>query len=235
MQFGGLVAVNRVSFDLHEAEILGIIGPNGAGKSTMFAAIGGSQPVAAGTVRFEGRRIDTLTPQAICRLGIARTFQLVRLFQSMTVMENVMVGALVRAGNVREARDIACEVVARLGLDPVAERAVTTIPLAQQKRTEIARALATRPKVILLDEMMTGLTAEETRQAVELVREMNGQGLTVVAVEHVLQVIRALCQRVVVLDHGTVIAEGSPAECMENPAVIEAYIGRRSDRGRKGG
>jgi branched-chain amino acid transport system ATP-binding protein len=230
VQFGGLVAVNNVSFDVHEGEILGVIGPNGAGKTTSFNALTGSVRVKRGTVRLAGDDITNIHSDRICHRGIGRTFQLVRLFRSMTVKENVTVGALVKHHTVKQAQHAASEVIERLGIEHISDTPVSEVPLADQKRTEIARALATGPKVLLLDEMMNGLTGDETRKSVELVRNLNKDGLTVVIVEHVLPVIRELCGRALVFDAGAILAEGTPEECMSDPAVIEAYIGRRKEK-----
>jgi branched-chain amino acid transport system ATP-binding protein len=230
VQFGGLVAVNAVSFEVREGEILGVIGPNGAGKTTTFNALTGSVRVRSGAIRFGGEDIANVAPERICRHGIGRTFQLVRLFKSMTVLENVVIGALVRHRSVGDAQTAARAVLDRLELTELADLPVSEIVLADQKRTEIARALATEPKLLLLDEMMNGLTAEETRRAIRLVRDLNRDGLTVVVVEHVLPVIRELCERVLVFDAGSILAEGAPEECMSDPRVIEAYIGRRKDK-----
>ena len=225
VRFGGVTAVDGVSFDVLSGEILGVIGPNGAGKTTMFNAVTGMVRVAGGAVRAAGRDITNARPEKVTRIGIARTFQLVRLFRSMSVAENVAVGALATGAGYRAARTEASRVIDLFGLGDVRDTPVGALPLATQKKTEIARAVATGPKVLLLDEMMNGLTREETASLVGLVRELNAGGLTVVLVEHIIPVIRALCGRLIVVDHGKLIATGTPAECLADPVVVEAYIG----------
>lgn len=228
VQFGGLVAVDNVSFSVNAGDVLGVIGPNGAGKTTCFNALTGMAKVQSGVVRLFGEEITNLAPDKIARRGMGRTFQLVRLFRSMSVLENVLVGALIAERRQREARRRALECIERVGLGPHATARVGALPLADQKKAEIARALAGEPRVLLLDEMMNGLTGEETRHLVDLVASLGAGGLTVVVVEHVLPVIRTLCNRVVVFDGGRLIAGGTPSECLANPDVVTAYLGTTS-------
>ncbi|TAM74569.1 ABC transporter ATP-binding protein [bacterium] len=233
--FGGLVAVDAVSFGVAKGELVGIIGPNGAGKSTTFNAIAGVAAPTSGTIHFDGQRIDRLPPEQVSRRGIARTFQLVRLFRSMSVLENVMVGATSSSHSLQAARRRAVETLEMLGLGPRTHNRISTIPLADQKRTEIARALASEPAILLLDEMMSGLNPQETDEIIALIRTLNQAGLTIVIIEHVLRVVMSLPQRIIVLDHGRLIAEGSPQVVMHDPLVIEAYIGRKHGLAELGG
>jgi branched-chain amino acid transport system ATP-binding protein len=224
-RFGGLVAVNAVSLSVEEGEIVGLIGPNGAGKSTLFALVAGLLNPSSGRIVFDGRAVTGWTPDQAARAGIGRTFQIVRVFRSMTVLENVMVGAYLRAASPRAARAAAMAVLDRVGLAGDAERPASTLTVASRKRLELARALATRPRLLLLDEVMSGLTPAESAAAVALVRTLNAEGLTVVLVEHVMEVVMPLSRRVAVLDHGVLLAEGPPEVIARDPAVIAAYLG----------
>ena len=223
--FGGLKAVDDVTLGVAEGEILGLIGPNGAGKTTLFSVISGSLAPTAGTVRFGGRAINSLRPDVICSLGVARTYQIVKPFPGLTVVENVMVGAFKRHPRRAEAEAHAWAVVRAVGLEPLGTRLAGQLTLPSRKRLEVARALATEPRLLLLDEVMAGLTPTETMWMVDLIKGLRQGGLTVVVIEHVMRAIMALSDRVAVLDHGRLIAEGPPAAITRDPAVIQAYLG----------
>jgi branched-chain amino acid transport system ATP-binding protein len=226
-RFGGLVANSDVSLMVKEGEILGLIGPNGAGKSTLFNMIAGLYPPSAGRIIFAGRDITRLSAPRRCALGIARTFQVVRSFDSMSVVENVVVGALVRTTSAGEARRKAMRVLERTGLARRAQASAAELTPPEKRRLEIARALATEPKLLLLDEALTGLTPAEALAGVELVRQIRGDGVTIVMVEHVMEVVMPLVDRAVVLDLGKVLAQGLPRELVRDEAVIGAYLGDR--------
>ena len=224
-RFGGLVANEDVSFSLAAGEILGLIGPNGAGKTTLFNSLAGFFAPTAGTIRFEGEPVAGLPPERIAARGIARTFQIVRIFRSMTVVENVMVGAMLRARAVAAAERIALETLGFAGLADRARVPAAQLTVAEQKRLEVARALATSPKLLLLDEVMAGLTPAEVVGAVDLVRRIRARGVACVVVEHVMEGIMPLADRILVLDNGRRIAEGTPQAVARDPAVIDAYLG----------
>lgn len=226
IRYGGVVAVDDATFAVERNEVLGVIGPNGAGKTTTFNAIAGAVRPTKGSVHFEGQRIDRLKPHARARRGVARTFQTVRLFKSMTVEENVLIAAS-SVARLPEARRRTTETLERLGLADLADRSIGGLPLAHQKRAEIARGLATNPALLLLDEMMSGLNLKETGELVGTVRGLVDEGLTLLVVEHVLRVINEIADRVVVFDHGRLIATGTPRAVMSDDRVIEAYVGRR--------
>jgi branched-chain amino acid transport system ATP-binding protein len=226
-RFGGVQANDRVSFDVEEGSILGVLGPNGAGKTTLFNCVTGFLRPEAGTVRFAGHDITARSPSAIARAGLVRTFQIVRVFPHLTAFENVVIGALLRARSVRLAQDRAREMLDDVGLASRAEIRARDLTMAERKRLELARALATGPRILLLDEPMSGLTPREVSDAVSLVRRLRERGLTIVLVEHVLEVVMPLAEHVLVLDHGRTIAEGTPAEVSRDPEVVAAYLGRR--------
>jgi branched-chain amino acid transport system ATP-binding protein len=225
--FGGLRALDDVSLSLAEGEIVGLIGPNGAGKTTLVNLVTGVHPVSAGAIRFGGKRISGLAPFRIARLGIARTFQVVRSFDSMTVLENVMVGAFARAGTARAAMAAAEQVLAFAGLGARIDTAAHRLTPPEKRRLEVARALATRPRILLLDEMLTGLTPTEAQAGVQLIRDVRAQGVTIIMVEHVMEVLLPLIERAVVLDLGRVLTQGAPEMVVRDPAVIKAYLGDR--------
>lgn len=228
VRFGGLVAVNDVSFAVDEGELLGIIGPNGAGKTTSFNAVAGAVRPTSGTIRIGDELISGRPPERVARMGVARTFQSVRLFRAMTVAENVTLAASTVCPTMAAAARRAAEVAELLGMEALQAAEVDALPLADQKRVEIARALALAPRLLLLDEMMSGLTEQETRAIIGVIRKLNDGGLTIIVIEHVLRVIMELSHRILVLDHGVLIAQGPPREVMTDPLVVEAYIGRQA-------
>jgi len=229
--FGGVTAVNKVSLQVRAGEIVGLVGPNGAGKSTLFGAVAGAVPLRSGRVELDGQVVSGRKPHAVSRLGISRTFQKVRLFGSMTVEENVLVAARSRAGSVGAARAATSQALEMSRFSGNHRTPVADLALADRKRVEIARALAAGPKLLLLDEMLNGLTGEETEELVASIKRLPEHGVTVMLVEHVLPVVRSLCDRLVVLHHGQLIAEGAPAVVLARDDVIDAWLGRRPEEG----
>jgi branched-chain amino acid transport system ATP-binding protein len=231
--FGGIVALQDVSFTVAPGEILGLMGANGAGKTTLFSIIAGNAKLDGGSIELDGEPIDGLTPDKISRRGIARTFQIVRPFDAMTVLENVTTAALFGAGRARQLEEASIKAQAILAEVGLAERAgilANTMTLAERKRLELARALATEPKILLLDEVLAGLTATEVSQALEMLKGVKERrNLTVIMVEHVMRALMRLSDRVVVLHQGRKIAEGRPEAIAQDPAVIEAYFGAGYD------
>ena len=226
-RFAGLVANDDVSFTVTEGEILSIIGPNGAGKSTLFGCITGFHRPSAGRVLFGGRDITGWKADRVCRLGIARTFQIVQVIADMTVLENVMTGAFLRAPAARAARRAAEAVLETTGLAERRDLLGSALTIADKKRLEVAMALATEPRLLMLDESMAGLTPVELQEIIALLREVRKRGVTLVIVEHVMEAVMQLSDRVVVLNSGRKIVEGTPREVIENPLVVQAYLGER--------
>ena len=230
-RYGGVAAVQSISFDVFTGEIVGLIGPNGAGKTTLVNLITGTTHPTAGTIAFRGASLAGLRPHKIGRLGIARTFQVVRPFANLSVLENVAVGAMYGAGGARRsaraALDRAREVLAFVNLDSRADDPAESLPIGLRKRLELAKALAMEPQLLLLDEVMAGLRGTEIDEAMDLIRAVNARGITVLVIEHVMRVIMGVCHRVIVLDYGRQIAEGTPQEVTSNPAVIQAYLGKK--------
>jgi branched-chain amino acid transport system ATP-binding protein len=224
-KFGGLAALTGISFDAHEGEILGIIGPNGAGKTTLFNTITGFHRPDSGSIRFEDRDLRGLKPHQICRSGLVRTFQLVKPFLQLTAVENVAVASLNRSRTVKEADRKALRILERVGLLDSADVLAAGLNLPHRKRLELARALATEPRVLLLDEVMAGLNPTETDELIRLLKEINRDGTTILMIEHVMRGVMALSSRIIVLNYGQKIGEGHPQEIVKNPQVIEAYLG----------
>ncbi len=223
--FGGLAALTEVSFNVVKGEILGLIGPNGAGKTTLFNVVNGFYPPSRGEVLFNGNRISGLKPHQICRLGVARTFQVVKPLQRMSVLDNVIVSAFVRANSRAHAKEIANETLRFTGLYDDRDLMSKGLPLGKRKRLEIARALATQPEMILFDESCAGLTPAELDHSIEIIRKIKERGVTIMVIEHHMKVIMSISDRIAVLNYGEKIAEGTPGEITANPLVIEAYLG----------
>jgi branched-chain amino acid transport system ATP-binding protein len=228
--FGAFKAVDSASVSVNAGEILGLIGPNGAGKSTFFNCLTGDLAPTSGTVLLQGEDVTSRSPERRAELGLARTFQLPQTFGNMSVVENVMIGAFLRTADAARARQRALAVLERVGMAALAETQARNLGTPGRKRLEIARALATEPKVLLLDEAMAGLNPTEVRRAIELVRDIHRSGITLVIVEHIMEVINSLAERVIVFHQGKEIARGTPQEVTANVAVIEAYLGKRVAR-----
>lgn len=225
-RFRGLVAVDRLSFEAPQGGIFAVIGPNGAGKTTLFNMIAGVYTPDGGSITFDGERVDGLTPDKVCRRGIGRTYQIVRPFPALSVEDNVIVGALLHRHHVVNARAHALDVLRRLDLYDKRTQRASSLTLPDRKRLEVARALATDPKLLLLDEVMAGLRPTETDRMVAILRDLNKEtGLTIVLIEHVMRAVMALAGQILVLHHGAAIAQGMPQEVVRNKAVIESYLG----------
>ncbi len=228
--FRGLKAVSNASLEVPQGAIVALIGPNGAGKTTCFNMIAGVFRPDAGEIRFEEKAIHNLRPDEVCAAGIGRTFQIVKPFAGLSVLDNVMVGSLLREKSVASARRHSLQVLEKLKLDERRDLPASALTLPDRKRLEVARALATRPKLLLLDEVMAGLRPTECDQIVEVFRELNrAEGLTILLIEHVMRAVMALAQQVVVLHHGEIIARGAPAQVVRDPAVLECYLGEETE------
>jgi len=232
--FGGLTAVASVDFYVDQGEVLGLIGPNGAGKTTLFNLISAALVPKPGTITFKGQNITRMKPYKICRMGIARTFQTVKIFGNMPVFDNVRIGALFGTStrlSSAEADRVTSELLSFVELSNQKYAMAKDLTLANQKRLEVARALSTRPELLLLDEMMAGLTYTEVAQAMELVEKIHSRGITIIMIEHVMKAIMNVCDRIIVLHHGKKIAEGTPQEIAKNETVVEVYLGEQSHAG----
>jgi branched-chain amino acid transport system ATP-binding protein len=230
-RFGGVAAVDGVTFEVGKGEIVGIIGPNGAGKTTLLNCISGVHRLDGGDIRWQGASISGMAPHRVAKLGIGRTFQIVKPFGSMTVRENAAIGALFGnaegRGGLKAAFEKADQVLELVGLKNKASQLVTSLTIPDRKRLEVARAVATRPHLLLLDEVMAGLNNVEIDEALEMVRAVHATGVTVLLIEHVMRVIIGVCRRAIVLDFGRVLAQGEPEEVLRDERVIEAYLGER--------
>lgn len=232
--FGGLAAVSEVDFYIDEGEVVGLIGPNGAGKTTLFNLISAALVPKPGIIKFKGKNITGLKPHKICRMGISRTFQTVKIFTNLPVLQNVLAGSFFGTSPGMSSADAAREASESLefvGLSNLAATPAKDLTLANQKRLEVARALATQPEVLLLDELMAGLNHTEVAQAMELVKQIRDRGITIVMIEHVMKAIMNVCDRIVVLHHGQKIAEGTPQEIATSKTVVEVYLGEQANAG----
>ncbi|MEM3771268.1 MAG: ABC transporter ATP-binding protein [Candidatus Micrarchaeia archaeon] len=225
--FGGLIAVNNVTFNVKEKEIFGVIGPNGSGKTTLFNLISGFLRTDSGKIIFNGEEITNLKASTICKKGICKTFQLPRPFNNMSTIDNVMVGALLRTNNLEKARNKALEIIKFVGLEKKSNHKPFELTMAERKILELSRALATEPRVLLLDEVMAGLNPTEIEEMLSRIKKLKDQGITILMIEHVMRAVMSICDRIMVLHHGEKIAEGKPVEIAENEKVIEAYLGAR--------
>ena len=225
--FGGLAAASHVSFSIHKGEILGLIGPNGAGKTTLFNIVDGFYAPSKGQVLFKDQDISGCKPHQICKLGIARTFQVVKPLQRMSVLDNVITSAFLRAKNKAEAVDMAMETLRFTGLEQDKDVISRGLPLGKRKKLEIARALATQPELLLLDESFAGLNHSELNESIDIIKNIKARGITIMIIEHHMKVIMSISDRIVVINYGQKIAEGSPQEIRNNPQVVEAYLGEQ--------
>ncbi|OGP51324.1 MAG: ABC transporter ATP-binding protein [Deltaproteobacteria bacterium RBG_13_43_22] len=229
--FGGLSAVKGVGFQVEEGEIFGLIGPNGSGKTTIFNLINHFFPLTSGEFFFRGQKITGLSTHKICKLGIARTFQVVKPLARMTVLDHVIASAFCRENTLKHARKLALETIQFCGLEAYQDQTAKSLPIGLRKRLEITRALATKPKVLLLDETCAGLNPKEVNKAIELIKKINQQGVTIIIIEHIMKVIMTISKRILAINHGQPITEGTPEEVSRNPQVIEAYLGEEYAQG----
>lgn len=229
--FGGLRAVDNVSFKVEKGEILGLIGPNGSGKTTIFNCISSYFPVTAGNIYFKGKEITGLKTNKICKTGIGRTFQVVKPLGRLSVLDNVIAAAFSRAGDKKEAREIALETIEFCGLMHRKDIVAKSLPIGERKRLEITRAMATGPELLLLDETAAGLTPTEVDLAIELIKKIRDNGVTIIIVEHIMKVMMTISDRIHAINFGSTIAEGTPEEVARNKAVIEAYLGEEYAKG----
>jgi branched-chain amino acid transport system ATP-binding protein len=223
--FGGLAANSDVSFEMVTGMIMGLIGPNGAGKTTLFNCITGYYPPSRGEILFDGHRMNGLHPDAVCKLGMARTWQKVRPLAKMSVVDNVMVGALCRTNSLKKARDMAMEKIKVVGLENRVKVLAGSLPIGERKKLEVARVLATKPKLLLLDEVMGGLNPAESEEIIQLILDIKNIGITQMVIEHDMKAIMRISDRIVVLNSGEKLAEGNPQEIVSNKAVVDAYLG----------
>ncbi|NTV02062.1 MAG: ABC transporter ATP-binding protein [Chlorobiaceae bacterium] len=223
--FGGNVAISDVCFSVEEKQIFGLIGPNGAGKTTMFNCLTGYYPVSSGDIVFDGKKINNRRPDEVCRLGMARTWQRVKPLGSLSVLDNVMVGAFAVTRSLHTAEKMAREQIHVVGLDDYAAQLAGSLPIGLKKKLELARVLATKPKMLLLDEICGGLNHTETWAILDIIRSIRNSGTTIVFIEHDMKAVTSICDRIVVLNAGEKLAEGTPAEITSNRDVIEAYLG----------
>jgi len=230
-RFGALAAVDSVDFAIEQGEILGLIGPNGAGKTTLVNVMAGSEPITAGTVYFKGRNITAWPAYKVAEIGVGRTFQVPKPLERMNVLENVMVGALFgrahRNREMRQVREVANQTLQWVGLEGKANFAVGALTVADRKRVELAKALAMDPELLLLDEVMAGLNPVEIEKVMDLIRQINAQGMTILVIEHVMKAVMGLCNRILVIHHGKRIAMGTPQAVCDDDRVIEAYLGEK--------
>ena len=228
-RFAGFVAVDRVSFNVSQGEMVSIIGPNGAGKTTLFNMLTGQLPPSDGELRFRGQSINSLPPHKRARLGMGRTFQIAKPLVALNALDNVLIGAFLHNRTLRRAREHAFSILEELGLQDRAFRRAGELTLSERRRLEVARALALDPQIILLDEVMAGLNATEVEQAIQMFHRLHVRGLTLLVIEHNLRVVRALSQRVIVLNHGVLIAQGKADDILRAPDVVSAYLGTRRE------
>ncbi len=229
--FGGLKAVNEVSFRVEKGEVFGLIGPNGSGKTTIFNCINNFYPITGGDVLFKGKSIKGLKPHKVCQLGVGRTFQVVKPLARLSVLDNVTASAFCRVNSIREARREADRILHFCNLHPDKDKQAKSLPIAGRKRLEIARALATKPDLLLLDETAAGLNPAELDEAIDLIRKIRDSGITILIVEHIMKVIMSISDRIHAINFGQTIAEGTPREVADNPSVIEAYLGEEYAQG----